>query len=53
MRAPETKRSKLKYYQLLSTFAFKFNMRRYTKDTNKNVMHRFGFLMVGRFRFTG
>ena len=32
LKAPGTKRLKLKYDNLLSSFAFKFNLRRYTKD---------------------
>jgi hypothetical protein len=31
LKAPGTKRLKLKYYSLPSSFAFKFNLRRYTK----------------------
>ena len=30
LKAPGIKRLKLKYYELLSNFAFKFNLRRYT-----------------------
>ena len=30
LKAPGTKRLKLKYDELLSSFAFKFNLRRYT-----------------------
>ena len=32
LKAPGTKRLKLKYDELLSTFAFKFNLRRYNMD---------------------
>ena len=31
LKAPESKRLKLKYDHLLSNFAFKFNLRRYTE----------------------
>ena len=31
LKAPGTERLKLEYDELLSTFAFKFNLRRYTK----------------------
>jgi hypothetical protein len=31
LKPPETQRLKLKYVKLLSDFAFKFNLRRYTK----------------------
>ena len=31
LKAPGTKRLKLKYHELLSNFAFKFNLRRYSE----------------------
>ena len=34
LKAPGTKRLKLKYDEPLSKFAFKLNVRRYTKDTD-------------------
>ena len=38
LKAPGTKRLKLKYYKLLSTFGFNFNLRRYTKAGNEGLM---------------
>ena len=32
LKAPETKRLKLKYVELLSSFAFNFNLRRYNEE---------------------
>ena len=32
-KAPATRRLKLKTYELLSSFAFNFNLRRYTKGS--------------------
>jgi hypothetical protein len=37
LKAPETERLKLKCEELLSDYAFKFNLRRYTVDTGKCV----------------
>ena len=38
LKAPGTKRLKLKYDEALSNFAFKFNLRRYIKgNTNRSV----------------
>jgi hypothetical protein len=34
LKAPETKRLKLKYDELLSPFAFNFNLRRYSTASN-------------------
>ena len=57
LKAPRTKRLKLKYNKLLSSFAFNFNLRRYTKAPQKfgamNLMLLFEDLNVaGRRRFT-
>jgi hypothetical protein len=38
LKAPGTTRLKLKYYEVLSSFAFKFNLRRYTKSAPFRVM---------------
>jgi len=35
LKAPETKRLKLTYYNLLPNFQFKFNLRRYTVWSKK------------------
>ena len=32
LKAPGTTRLKLKYYEMLTSFAFNFNLRRYTKS---------------------
>ena len=37
MKGPVTKRLKLEYDELLSRFAFNFNLRRYTVDTSQQV----------------
>jgi len=34
LKAPRTKRLKLEYDKLLSSFAFNFNVRRYMKEPN-------------------
>jgi hypothetical protein len=46
LKAPRSKRLKLKYDDLLSNFAFKFNLRRYNK------MEEVAACMVGRCRLT-
>jgi len=38
LKPPGTERLKLKYDELLSSFAFKFHLRRYTKDKSKRVI---------------
>jgi hypothetical protein len=38
LKAPGYKRSKLKYVELLSNFAFNFNLRRYTAWTCRPTM---------------
>ena len=38
LKPPEIKRLKLKYDELLSTLAFNFNLRRYTKGFSDTVM---------------
>ena len=40
LKAPETKRLKLKYVTLHSTFAFKFNLRRYNTDFVLDLVRR-------------
>jgi hypothetical protein len=37
LRAPGSKRLKLEYDKLLSSFAFKFNLRRYNEDKQPTV----------------
>ena len=39
LKAPITKRLKLKYDELLSSFAFNFNLRRYTMSTTRWLEH--------------
>ena len=41
LKPPGTQRLKLKYDEPLSNFAFKFNLRRYTKDYQL-VLHKVG-----------
>jgi hypothetical protein len=60
LKAPGTKRLKLDFDELLSSFAFKFNLRRYAKAIKNEVelagmveAHlRDGVAMVGRCRLT-
>ena len=40
LKAPGTKRLKLKYEQLLSTVGFNFNLRRYNKDAFENEIRQ-------------
>jgi len=39
LKAPGTKRLKLKYDDLVSNFTFKFNLRRYNKGMNVNPLN--------------
>ena len=57
LTAPGTKRLKLQYDSLLSNFAFKFNLRRYTMPTAVAVARSFPLYTakstkVGRCRLT-
>jgi len=49
LKPPETTCLKLKWDIVLSTFAFKFNMRRYTEVLPAQVMQR---ILAGRCRLT-
>jgi hypothetical protein len=52
-KAPESKRLKLKYHELLSRFAFDFNWRRCTKDYGGNPIHRGGAPLLLEARVPG
>ena len=38
LKSPESKRSKVEHEKLLSNFAFKFNLRRYTLDNYRTTL---------------
>jgi hypothetical protein len=54
LKAPDTKRVKLTYDELLSSFAFHFNLRRYTKRPQylADVYDEAAHPAVGRCRLT-
>jgi hypothetical protein len=52
LKPPETQHLKLKYDILLLTFAFKFNMRRYTKPLYDPTSWMGAYAKVGRCRST-
>jgi len=44
LKAPKTKRLKLKYYKLLSSFTFRFNLRRCNLEAKEREMRRLKML---------
>jgi hypothetical protein len=52
LKAPEAKRLKLNYDELLSKFTSNFNLRRYTEDMSWRVPDRIIREVVGRCRLT-
>jgi hypothetical protein len=46
LKAPGSKRLKLKYDKMLSSFAFKFNLRRYTGGAQDRACHMLGVHVI-------
>jgi superfamily II DNA or RNA helicase len=47
LKAPGVKRLKLKRNELLSSFTFKFNLRRYKEEAVRAMLQPYGLVQVG------